>query len=349
MPLPPLSPALQAQHSLLSHLLTSLRRTRPHVPFWKLPAHRVPTLHLYRHLLRASPSPIVTQWLGYKWRYGRNQTGPRKSRKLLEEAERMLGVFVRAREGGEREGKMLEKYGGLIYARGKRNEWKTIELRELQRLQDLRNRPIVTGAVTLGSPHNKPFPMLKPQPQHISRMISWRQRARNRRMGAQQLYMEWKDWIRDEARAEWALGLQDEKGVYAGHETEWYEPINEQLKNIERMFEADTERQQAPLTPRQIATIRAARRERVRNLTYQRQRELRGEVTRRLAKTLLQGPPAPLIAQWGERERMEDRIVRGSGWGGYAGEVKARKGMRLRDKWTDRRWARERRKLGLGP
>ncbi|KZO97071.1 hypothetical protein CALVIDRAFT_597797 [Calocera viscosa TUFC12733] len=346
MPLPALSPSLQTQHHLLSSLLRPLRRTRPHVPFWKLAAHRQPTLSLYRDLWRFAPSTLVRDWVRYKWDLGRHETSPGKTRALLDGAERVLRVFFRAWEGGEREREVLDRYERLIYAKGRRNEWRGIENRELQRLHALYNRPIVVGNVTYGTPHNKPFPMLKPQPRAISRIIAWRIRARDRRMGAQGLYMEWKGWVLDEIKAERMLGLRE--GTYVGHEKEWLNPIYEHVGRINRSFEADYERQHAPLTAKQVSIIRSARRERVRNLTYQRQRELRGEMTRRLRLQRLQGPPAPVLARWGERERMEDRMVRGAGWGGYAGEVKLRRGMTRPREWGRRRWGKERRrKLGL--
>jgi hypothetical protein len=44
----------------IARIVSSLRPVRPHTPFYRLAAHRVPTLWtLYRGLLRTSPSPIV--------------------------------------------------------------------------------------------------------------------------------------------------------------------------------------------------------------------------------------------------------------------------------------------------
>jgi hypothetical protein len=62
-------PTLEEHPTLIQHsphrqniarIVSSLRPVRPHTPFYRLAAHRVPTLWvLYRGLLRASPSPIV--------------------------------------------------------------------------------------------------------------------------------------------------------------------------------------------------------------------------------------------------------------------------------------------------
>jgi hypothetical protein len=46
--------------SNIARTVSRLRPVRPRSPFYRLSAHRVPTLWvLYRGLLRASPSPIV--------------------------------------------------------------------------------------------------------------------------------------------------------------------------------------------------------------------------------------------------------------------------------------------------
>lgn len=48
----------------LAQLIEPLRRVRPRVPFWQLGAHHVPTLALYRGLLREAPNEEVryTMW-----------------------------------------------------------------------------------------------------------------------------------------------------------------------------------------------------------------------------------------------------------------------------------------------
>ena len=57
-PTPEVHPIQHRQN--IARIVSSLRPVRPHTPFYRLAAHRVPTLWaLYRGLLRASPSPIV--------------------------------------------------------------------------------------------------------------------------------------------------------------------------------------------------------------------------------------------------------------------------------------------------
>ena len=54
------SESIQLQRAELSKAFSSLRRTRPRVPFWLLAAHRIPTLWtLYRGIQREAPSEEV--------------------------------------------------------------------------------------------------------------------------------------------------------------------------------------------------------------------------------------------------------------------------------------------------
>ena len=54
------SESIQLQRAELSKAFSSLRRTRPRVPFWLLAAHRIPTLwSLYRGIQREAPSEEV--------------------------------------------------------------------------------------------------------------------------------------------------------------------------------------------------------------------------------------------------------------------------------------------------
>lgn len=58
VPLP--TPESLAYRSLISRLVSPLRRVRPRVPFYDLAAHRIPTLWtLYRGLMREAPGANV--------------------------------------------------------------------------------------------------------------------------------------------------------------------------------------------------------------------------------------------------------------------------------------------------
>ena len=52
----PASPTFRAD---LAKLISPLKRIRPRVPFWQLAAHRIPTLSLYRGLLRNASTEDV--------------------------------------------------------------------------------------------------------------------------------------------------------------------------------------------------------------------------------------------------------------------------------------------------
>lgn len=43
----------------MAELVSPLKNTRPRRPFWMLRSHRVPTLRLYRDLMRYSPNSDV--------------------------------------------------------------------------------------------------------------------------------------------------------------------------------------------------------------------------------------------------------------------------------------------------
>ncbi|EJT98754.1 hypothetical protein DACRYDRAFT_57289 [Dacryopinax primogenitus] len=345
MPLPPLSPTLQSTHALLSQLLPRLALRKPHIPFWHLATHRLPTLALYRRLLRFAPSPVLAQWVRYRWREERRGTSPQGTRERLREWERCARVFERAAMGGDT--KLVERYERLVVARKNRVEGEWIQSLELKRMHDIVNRPRLTGSLVLPSPANKPFPRLKPQPPGLSGMIRWRIKARERRMGADALYRVWMGWVGDEVRAEKMLGLRE--GVWVGHEKEWLDPMRGHLKSIDRSFEADVARQLTPPDPATLERIKQARRDRISRLSYLRQRELRGEITVRSMRRMSQGPPGPVLQRMGEKARLRDRAVRGPGWGGWVGELKRARGTRERGRWSEERLARERRKRGLLP
>jgi hypothetical protein len=56
---PPPSADSLAFRASLAHLISPLRRVRPRVPFFQLAIHRIPTLTLYRNLLRYAPDENV--------------------------------------------------------------------------------------------------------------------------------------------------------------------------------------------------------------------------------------------------------------------------------------------------
>lgn len=57
----------------------------------------------------------------------------------------------------------------------------------------------MTGALVRPSLFNRPFPRLKPQPIHISRMIWNRRRVRDLRLQKQEQWTSWRDDLRRES------------------------------------------------------------------------------------------------------------------------------------------------------
>lgn len=103
-----------AHRQNVARIVSSLRPVRPHTPFYRLAAHRVPTLWvLYRGLLRSSPSPIVRQGhtrLPYffhiaqvrsriqeLFREQRHLTSPRLTRTQLEKGQRVRAIYLRTK------------------------------------------------------------------------------------------------------------------------------------------------------------------------------------------------------------------------------------------------------------
>jgi hypothetical protein len=72
-----------------------------------------------------------------------------------------------------------------------------------------------------------------------------------------------------------------------------------------------------------MALVKAARTAKIANKTRERQRELRGEVTKRSIKRLRKRPPPHRLEKMTEEEKMEDKVMREVSWGGYSGSIKA--------------------------
>jgi len=109
------------------------------------------------------------------------------------------------------------------------------------------------------------------------------------------------------------------------------------------LLNRDWERARMQYTPEMIDMIRGARREAVRNKTSERERERRGEMTRRAIKSLNRMPPARVWSKLTPKQQFEDRLMRSPSEGGFTGALKRRRGMQLRDdntwKWEGGRKA----------
>jgi hypothetical protein len=100
-------------------------------------------------------------------------------------------------------------------------------------------------------------------------------------------------------------------------------PLVSTLQSIQKSFALDQERATSLYSPEMIALVKAARTAKIVNKTRQRQRELRGEVTKRARKRLQKRPPPHRLEKMTEEEKLEDRVMREVSWGGYSGRIKA--------------------------
>ena len=221
----------------------------------------------------------------------------------------------------------------------------------------MRTRPIMTGAYLRPTLYNGPLPRLVPQPAHITGMITWRRKARERRQAKFDGLVESTRLLGSEAQFERELSqLVSQDGaafdrVFADYAHAWREclvhvlandsfadrlecagaPIKDLMNNMSASFDREKARQEQPYPPEMLAAIKEARREKIRNKTREGERERRGEVTNRLRRRMRQGPPAHVLALMTDKQRRMDHIARGAGEAGYVAQVKRKLGHKLRD------------------
>lgn len=104
------------------------------------------------------------------------------------------------------------------------------------------------------------------------------------------------------------------------------------LDSIQESFKLDQERANSVYSPEMIAMIKAARTVKIENKTRERQRELRGEVTKRSIRLKKKGPPAHILSRMTPEQRRLDKVAREVSWGGYSGRIKREMRMRQRAK-----------------
>ncbi len=196
---------------------------------------------------------------------------------------------------------------------------------------------------------------MNPQPDHVSGMIYWRRKARDRRSARYAVLADWLDDLRRESDFETRLAQEARKcgdtftRRFSDDPQEWGEfillvscwlsswrvterIIKQHMYDLRKTFTQDEARRRTPFPPELLAQIKAARRERVENKTREYQREARGEVIRRTILRRKQGPPAHVLAKMTPQERHLDRVSRSSvSEVGYVGMVKRKLGWKLRN------------------
>ncbi|KAJ7204683.1 hypothetical protein GGX14DRAFT_645874 [Mycena pura] len=320
----------------LARLVSPLRRVRPRVPFFELAIHRVPTLSLYRRLLRYAPDDNIRGRVQDLFRKHQHATGTEKTRRELLKGYKWLDAFETAHEGDEKQRAILRRYSRLIAAKLEKEHWKRLARAEVTWQERLRSRPILTGSIIKPTFYNPPLPRMKPQPPEISKIIRRRMRTRTRRYEHLDELREHMDDLRREAHFEENLirlvGADNFQCVFSGElGSEWQRPLKQAQLMLYTLLNRDNERAQMPVSPALQEMVRAARREKVRNKTRERMRERRGEILRCTVARKRKGPPAHVLVHMSPEDRHVDKVVRAVGEVGYVGMVKRRMGMKLRD------------------
>ncbi|PPR02167.1 hypothetical protein CVT24_011355 [Panaeolus cyanescens] len=326
--------------------VSSLRRIRPKVPFFRLAAHRIPTLHLFRSLLRAAPDANIKFRVGALFRKYRGLTSPTQTVQKLEIGYKFLAFFQKAPEGGEHEKQVLSRYSRLIEAKRQKIYLNTLIDMEQAELNRLRTRPILTGGFHTPDIYHGPLPWMVPQPPNVSGIILSRRKARAKRLVKQS---STNDTLEDlsierdlEERAyQEARRLRKDvpkSKVYADEAyTAWTTPLKQMLDDISKSYELDAQRANTPYSPELLETIFEARREKIRNKTNQKEREARGEYFASTRKGMRSGPPSHIWQTMSPKQRDIQRVLRQPTKVGWTGMVRRQHGLKLSDDET--RWA----------
>jgi hypothetical protein len=101
------------------------------------------------------------------------------------------------------------------------------------------------------------------------------------------------------------------------------------LKIIQESYDREHARSTSVFSPEMIAMVKAARRYKIENKTRERQREIRGEVTKRSVMLLKKGPPAHVLDKMTAEQKRLDKVAREVSWGGYSGIIKRQLRMKM--------------------
>ncbi|OAX43758.1 hypothetical protein K503DRAFT_68041 [Rhizopogon vinicolor AM-OR11-026] len=217
MPVVPLPLPCSVAHRIrVASIISPLKRVRPRTPFYKLSAHRVPTLwSLYRGLLRHAPGENI--WFRVRALFKKNQHVVRAhdAKEQLVMGYKWLEYFKRAEQGDEKLQRILSRYERMIATKREKVAWKRRILEAFNWEAKLRKRPIFKGSFIRPSLDNKLLPRLFPQPDHITGMILHRRIARERRWEQRETLKSWAHDLRYEGLFEYAL-LKSARGEAAG-------------------------------------------------------------------------------------------------------------------------------------
>ncbi|KAF9072741.1 hypothetical protein BDP27DRAFT_1290070 [Rhodocollybia butyracea] len=332
----PSSPSLNFR-SKLATLISPLKRVRPRVPFFRLAAHRIPTLWgLYKGLLRTAPTENIHQHIRIWFRKNHHITGTDRTIRELQKGYKWLETFERAQSGDTKTQALLQRYDRFLQLKAEKAEWKMLARKEMEWIQRMKNRPIVTGGLIHPTLYNPPLPRLRPQPMAISRIIAKRIKQRTRRFMRMEDLAQMKDMVRREQDMERELleaGVPFEP-MYFGSDKQdsWLQPINEASRDIYESVKRSAERNLRPFPESLLNLVREARRNKIANKTKERERERRGEILNRTRKRWRKNLTPHLLSTLSKEKIREELIVQRSvAEVGYVGLLKKRKGWKLRE------------------
>ncbi|KAG8215997.1 hypothetical protein J3R82DRAFT_7988 [Butyriboletus roseoflavus] len=335
MSVPPPSPSSLAHRESVARLLTPLRRVRPTVAFYKLAAHRIPTLWtLYRGLQRHAERENLKWRIRTLFEAKRHTIQAHVAKAQLERAYQWLDVFVRAKQGDAYLQAVLDKYDRMIASKRERREFGRLVREALEEQTRLRTRTIFKGSFIRPTLYNRLLPRLVPQPVSISCMINKRRLRRERRY---EQSVELTERIRDlemECAFEKQLRRSGERidPVFSDDPNAWLQPLRDKLQIIQKANKNDYDRLYSDYPPSFLLQGVRARRQKIRYKTQQYARERAGEVFPTTLARMRQGPPAHVLAKMTPEERRADKIVRGPSEAGYTAAVKMSMGRTLKDK-----------------
>jgi len=256
-----------------------------------------------------------------------------------------LDLLRAARTGDHRAQQIVDRYETMIGAKRENEHMKTLLRKAWAWQHRLDHRPLLTGALLRPSHYNGPLPRMKPQPTHVSMMISRRKVASQRRMTKYDEIQELREDMRVEQTFEAFLaaktrGRRRESVPHVFRSPYWDLFLSIHTKYLKGIHWRDISRAQKVFSPKLLEQIRAARREKPLNKMRERLRLLRGEVlpatkarsavTRMKRRSHVKGPPAHVLARMTPEQKRLDRVMREPSEGGYSGMVKRCLGIRLR-------------------
>lgn len=336
MSVPPPSAESLQHRAEIAKLLSPLRRVLPRVPFWKLAAHRIPTLWtLYRGLLRHAAHENIRYRIRSLFRENRRTTSGRAAKEQLEQGHKWLDILKRAHAGDTRLKAILDRYDRMIAFKREEEKWRTCIHQVFKEEASTRSRTIFKGSFIRQTFYNRLLPRLVPQPESIGGMIRSRRKARERRIEKQEELYRWLDDLMGEAEFERNLCVH-EKGSqrmeFVGDALyEWVQPLEDKLIITEDALSRDLERFRAPYPLKLLLAAKEARQRKVANKTRQKEREARGLYFPSTLKRMRRGPPTHICEKMTPEQRRLYQIAQGPAEGGYTAAVKLRLGMKLRN------------------